>query len=836
MKKLILISVGYGKFYLQMKNPRDELKSLIYEDKDQKRKKFSGETVGEMEVIMMKRCPEYFIKLHKDFEKKALLFEILELQIHNKKNKIVYKSPGESKKGNKTASGYSGYQIPWYNSEIFALRYSHIKNDTMPVFTKPDKFKDILIDFFSQNSQFLYYFWNVTFPNVLGSFLSLEYCSTAKNFLLTFSNNFDFVFPGYISFLRHNFYFQNQFLRSFYMQICSESVDPLTALSEAFIFATTKLNIHQFQILVELGEHKERYKDIFVELFYNQLELWQYSSLLSPGDFLRQNRLNTCERVEELLKDHDISKSDPKFVGNTNLEDFMINIFDNIQEDLITNDIKLSEVIYTYQDVYIITYLDVILLTKLMIKPENECARLKKYLEAPLDTNYFFDEALRFTFIENGLPNADKVPVGKFKPEGDIQHILAWENTKRSFILNGIDYYGVLIDKNHNFDSQLIDCARKNEIKLIYRSEEIKKEMVKRMPQYGKIRLHLDAQDDLLQMVSALLVDVFAKIIIHKSTGKTYKEFYSSNILFILKKKISLEMENKNKTSYQEALNKSIHEFKFPESSFVDDDNRTYDIYQAYITIRTTSFNRLCPTSRSTQNTSQSTVTNKETELINTALTFCDIVSRGITYIYFRDNTKNLIDDLVYRKTPFFECSESFINEHLSDYLPSGAFSYIFSFISQLENNKENPKKGDPKQKSFYLTFEAVPVINKMLESMIDRPDQVPNNRHLFHEQCFDFALPDRSEPFPLTQSNLVRVRAEQIFWYSFIQAGIENPHECLETLCQELALADYYITKHFKSHSIHLSRLQKEFDILNEYINFKGEKKPSETDLTDET
>lgn len=143
-----------------------------------------------------KNLSNYFIHLHEEYSQNCLLIGLLQFQCQCEKIN-------------------SSFIVPFYSSRKFDNIDYIINNLKSP--KKIDKF----INFFEENKSPLinYYFWNIIFPNIFGSFFSQEFCESAFNFLTKFQDNADIFSKGVISFINHNYLFQNSFLNTFYTLI-----------------------------------------------------------------------------------------------------------------------------------------------------------------------------------------------------------------------------------------------------------------------------------------------------------------------------------------------------------------------------------------------------------------------------------------------------------------------------------------------------------------------------------------------------------------------------------------------------------------------------------------
>lgn len=240
----------------------------------------------------------FFLKQYENFTQNSLL--IWSLQFQNQCKKIG-----------------SPFIVPYLRQRNYNLALSFdkfIEDQNIEKFTN-----------FFTDPIMTYYFWNITFPNIFGSFFSSEFCKDALTFLTKFINSKDIYSVGVISFINHNILFQSTLLNVFYTllnQQCTDKNDSDVSfykwcqydqdqIENIFQIALTEalqqLDSHQIEALNTLfDKYPQKAKEhIFSDIIlYNLKYVWPYSSYFLPNamlDSITENYTNNNQPLEDRI-------------------------------------------------------------------------------------------------------------------------------------------------------------------------------------------------------------------------------------------------------------------------------------------------------------------------------------------------------------------------------------------------------------------------------------------------------------------------------------------------------------------------------------------------------
>lgn len=209
--------------------------------------------------------------------------------------------------------------------------------------------KNNLLKLLEENPMLDYYFWNVTFPNILSGFLSDEYCDKAVNFINYFLDDFSIFSKGVTSFIFHNYYFQDSFLKSYYVNSQNKSNSIEFNLQNSLIKSMRKLTIQQFNILeIFLKKYTKEAQEIFLNnIIIRIIKLWKFSPLFQFDlvDYLTDQFINGENHEEKLQK-------------------FFEPVIEAIKNKDTTNEIKIERMIFNNVHNFVYTFLDILIIEK----------------------------------------------------------------------------------------------------------------------------------------------------------------------------------------------------------------------------------------------------------------------------------------------------------------------------------------------------------------------------------------------------------------------------------------------------------------------------------------
>ena len=228
------------------------------------------------------------------------------------------------------------WKAPILNSSISLMDIKDILNKE--IFTnsqQPFSKKTILFLDKHDNDEIKKYFWNTTFPNIFHGFVSDEMCEKAECYLKEIYNEgkFEYFIQGSISFIFHNYLFQNSFQYNLFHPSNSNNT-----ITDHFIDSLFKLNPHQNNILkMLLTENKEEFSAAIDEIIQELLITrgFDYSQRAYQGEIKKLSK-------DELLKIQEAcEKNEACFCIK------LSEVFSEIEETLITQtDMQILKAMY----------------------------------------------------------------------------------------------------------------------------------------------------------------------------------------------------------------------------------------------------------------------------------------------------------------------------------------------------------------------------------------------------------------------------------------------------------------------------------------------------------
>lgn len=213
------------------------------------------------------------------------------------------------------------------------------------------------------------YFWNVTFPNALGSFISKEHCLIALKLLKSLQDHEDFLSSGVISFIGNNYLFQNTFLNTFYTLINRLCKDPESyvwcqyksdlfesIIQESLERALNKLNPQQIEAINLFHQkYSEKAEEkIFTDIIlFNIQNIWPYSPLFISNEMLYKNITHESQLVTD-LEDKYVKSDEAK----ENRKKFLEKFFETAKNLTIDGEILIAHFFSNITDPVIISELD----------------------------------------------------------------------------------------------------------------------------------------------------------------------------------------------------------------------------------------------------------------------------------------------------------------------------------------------------------------------------------------------------------------------------------------------------------------------------------------------
>lgn len=377
-----------------------------------------------------KKFVDFFKNQLNDYTINCLFLELSDLQIYLseqiKENNFNFNEFFQ--KNNQKVSNINNFPFvyPFQDGSYIlknSYRPSFIKSD-IQLLIKTAAPKVNLVDFIKSNPHFGYYFWNVTFPNIFCGFISHEYCKKAVKFLNLFENERELYLEGVASFINHNYYFQDSFLKSFFLNSQNESENENAIFEDiqaALKKAVQRLTIQQLDILEKIiDNYPEEARTLFLnDIIIRSIKLWEYSPLCSPLKIFSEKK----------GKNKLISDLQEQFANNEKeLDKFLVPIFESIKSKVTFNDIHLKRLIFNDSHEFTITFLDILIITKVVANDEHT-KTYAKFLNN-FNNRYFLTKAYRYIQVQtNFKKNFDLLPKIK-RPDFDLNLIESWKKYK----------------------------------------------------------------------------------------------------------------------------------------------------------------------------------------------------------------------------------------------------------------------------------------------------------------------------------------------------------------------------------------------------------------------
>lgn len=425
----------------------------------------------------------FFINLYEDYSQNCLLIRLLQFQCQC--NTIG-----------------SSFIVPFYHSR----KFTNIDRIVNALKNSEDTQK--LINFFKRckNPLINYYFWNITFPNIFGSFFSQEFCEAAFTFLTKFKDDVHIFSKGVISFINHNYLFQNSFLNTFYTLLnrpyknkeepqfygwCEYNQDRFdNIILIALIEASKQLNSHQIMALNMFIDkyQEEAEKLIFSDIIIDSLKnIWPYSSYFLPTEM--------------------ISDVNEKYINNqqsfTNYQSLLQNFFKEVKSLTAKNEFKMSELV-SMKESFIITNLDLIIIyaiigEKISTNYPNiqEDSQTLIQIKDNLLVDFMLDRCFKYYRLDIIFPHSIKPKIQKTKCSESI--IQEWQRHEEECKLRNENPLSVIfnnepIDENVAFYGLYTSYQQRKSL------QDYKTELTQKMGKLIPLQKSVEFQNSMIEM------------------------------------------------------------------------------------------------------------------------------------------------------------------------------------------------------------------------------------------------------------------------------------------------------------------------------------------------
>lgn len=252
-----------------------------------------------------------------------------------------------------------------------------------------DEFKNNLITFLNDNPNFDYYFWNVTFPNIFVGFISSEYCTKAALFLNYFQNDKEIFSKGVLSFITHNYYFKDSFMKSFFINSQNSDLNFEKNIQNSLIKAVQKLTIQQLDTLeILIDKYPEKAMEMFLEkIIIDNIKFWKYSPLYSPSKINGKKERDFLQYIDNQLKKDENHKE--------KLQDLLNPVFDAIKSKITINEIKIGRIIFDEIHRFAFTFLDILIIQK-VTNFQEYAVQMGSLLTDKFDNRFLFKKAFYY--------------------------------------------------------------------------------------------------------------------------------------------------------------------------------------------------------------------------------------------------------------------------------------------------------------------------------------------------------------------------------------------------------------------------------------------------------
>ena len=693
-------------------------------------------------AVLLNKSNFFFKKHYEDFALNCLFLNLLDFQIYLveevKNNKFFEKSTHNNSEFNNFH-----FNCPIYDDNYIFRTSENIRYTQNNFFSDVKALKNSkkiqanLLKLFEENPILGYYFWNVTFSNMFGGFFSYKFCNDAKDFLLLFQDNEKAFLQGSLAFIRHNYYFQILFMKSFFVYY-QKADNYIQKIQISLMKSIQKLTIQQLEILEIIID---KYPQAFLnEIIIKSIRQWKYSPLFSPTKILfnDEGKCIIIDSLEEIFindKNHE-----------ANIKIFFKPISEAIKLKMTSNEIHLDHLIVNLFYLYPITFLDILIITKIVDNPTSALF-FKKNLEHFNSCN-IFSKAFYYSFIKR----SDLVDIPE-KEELDLDMTLVkkWENYQVDCISHNKNplefiYNGKLNEDELPFAKVAIMISYNNwkyldEIKNFLKRETKAfipfKEIINAQSDFIEIltnhysSIFFVATDDFISDIKSVyiknFINVFTKLFSHSFDDE---EKYLSEILLLerniesTKQQQLIEQFNDQITEYKrrskEEFKKSIEKIKiFIKSDLSTKFNTIFNSNNCEIEIqnefsyikkvfRTDYFDNQPPIS------GMPVIDKLEEACFNQVLKFLKFFVRSNLICEYNKHT---IPVHISNETIAMIDLNEIQEELLQRYSFSGIFDYISNFVILLQKQLEYAHSSN----NFVgQVFVAVPEINKLLSQFIN--------------------------------------------------------------------------------------------------------------------
>lgn len=707
-------------------------------------------THWEEEIIapssLLGKSANFFIKHIQDYSINCLFIELLDLQIHlsEKHKNFAFIFPIQEE------NNFAIFRRP-EEAKINSINKSKFL-ECVNSLVDQDSTKEKLNTFLKDHPEFDYYFWNVTFPNIFLGFISEEYCTKAASFLNYFQNDKEIFSTGVSSFITHNYYFQDSFMKSFFIYSQNSDINFEKSIQNSLEKAVQKLTIQQLNALEILIDKypEEAMKTFLDKIIIGSIKLWKYSPLFSPSQINGDGEHDLLNYIDTQFK-KDANHEE-------NLKNLLNPVFKAVKSKITINKIEIKRIIFNVTHKFALTFLDILILQKV--------ADFKLYTAqmGPLfdkfNDNYLFKKAFYYIIVDKteGQPedmrNEVKIPD---KIKFDIAYVNQWSKFKED-------------KEKHN----------KNPLEVFYKEEELNK-LLKKDPQLALTGIASSYYEwlsyrktkDMLKKESRALIPLKAIL----ESQKSYMEIISTYYSFTFP--ISHDdFANNLKGLFRDVMRNVI--LKYVKKKFARSNQYTMSIKANYATLRQkTEANKKKETKETTKEiakindnidklkssrktTLEQIVTDFNERLTNEFSQNFDTYFNNkngaenlytftvdmLTYLYrnymdptsvasltnYRPSFDKYIEFMRYLSRAYLISSyndakvnivkstspidvtdyEMITNDSFLPYASSGIFNYISAFVESLESSEKDSKI------PIGQIFAVVPVINKFLKQFVD--------------------------------------------------------------------------------------------------------------------
>lgn len=513
--------------------------------KNEMKDKWNKEIIDADRLLLTSQ--DFFINNLQNYSINCLFIELLDFQIYLKDQG---NHPEFFKLENDNKSDMKDFLLPLLpihnNDYIFRNGFITATSFLMDIITISQKrLQNKFVEFLDKNPSFKYYFWNITFPHMYSEFLCEENCERAKIFLDGIKDNEEAFLQGASSFIRHNYSFQDSFMKLFFVYYKKyDNIIDCTRM--ALLRSIQKLTIPQLKILKNL-ETKEGKEMIINEIIIRCIKLWKYSALYSPT----KSSFNIESDLIDNFKKHFFE--DQNHEQNINI--FLNPIFEQASLEMTSNSISIKRFIGKKSYNHAITFLDLLIVEQIINDPIRS-EIFQKYWDN-FNDKYFLRKAFTYALTEDSMICKNPVPQ-RFVPDVDPKIKNEWKKYEQECIAQN-KYPLEPVYKPDKFgnvnDSELFKVG----IELVFYeteySEKIKQYLEKEDVMLIPLKENIESMSNFQQLYANYFASEFS--IKHdnfvQGVRNLYADFLKNNIISLFKSS-QKSGRNYNKIKFHELI------------------------------------------------------------------------------------------------------------------------------------------------------------------------------------------------------------------------------------------------------------------------------------------